>query len=260
MVVAASIRNQRSDDGFALLKRDNTARTSIGVAIDESALAGREVISRQGANWLFEPSLSGEPRYTARELSPTTWPDFERLFSKHGGVGGCWCMYYQRPHGGTMKGLTPAGRRAKNKLDKKLLVDDGCSHGVLLYDRENPIGWCAYGLKQEFPRIDNGRNYRRMNLENDPEKLWRITCFFVDRDYRKKGVAKVALTGALSSIKAKGGGVVEAYPVTRKSAKAWSKWSNWFWFGTESMFEREKFKVVGLMGPHHLLMRRTVKP
>ena len=48
MVVAASIRNQRSDDGFALLKRDNTARTSIGVAIDESALAGREVISRQG--------------------------------------------------------------------------------------------------------------------------------------------------------------------------------------------------------------------
>src|SRR5947207_6511698 len=153
--------------GFALLKRDNTARTSIGVAIDESALAGREVISRQGANWLFEPSLSGEPRYTARELSPTTWPDFERLFSKHGGVGGCWCMYYQRPHGGTMKGLTPAGRRAKNKLDKKLLVDDGRSHGVLLYDRENPIGWCAYGLKQEFPRIDSGRNYRRMNLEND---------------------------------------------------------------------------------------------
>ncbi len=47
MVVAASIRNQRSDDGFALLKRDNTARTCIGVAIDESALAGREVISRQ---------------------------------------------------------------------------------------------------------------------------------------------------------------------------------------------------------------------
>ena len=46
MVVAASIRNQRSDDGFALLKRDNTARTSIGVAIDESALDGREVISR----------------------------------------------------------------------------------------------------------------------------------------------------------------------------------------------------------------------
>ncbi len=169
-------------------------------------------------------------------------------------------MYYQRPRGGTMKGLTSTERHSKNRRDKKSLVDDDRSHGVLLYDRESPIGWCAYGLKQEFPRIDNGRNYRRMNLENGPEKLWRITCFFVDRDYRKKGVAKVALIAALSSIKAKGGGVVEAYPVTHKSAKAWSKWSNWFWFGTESMFERQKFKVVGLLGPHHLLMRRTIKP
>src|SRR5207245_11206047 len=154
-----------------------------------------------------------------------------------------WTDFYQRPRGGTMKGLTSTERHSKNRRDKKSLVDDDRSHGVLLYDRESPIGWCAYGLKQEFPRIDNGRNYRRMNLENDPEKLWRITCFFVDRDYRKKGVAKVALTAALSSIKAKGGRVVEAYPVTHKSAKAWSKWSNWFWFGTESMFERQKFKV-----------------
>jgi GNAT superfamily N-acetyltransferase len=163
-----------------------------------------------------------------------------------------------------MKELTPTERRAKNKRDKKSFVDQDRSHGVLLYDRGNPIGWCAYGLKQEFPRIDNGRNYKRLDTVDEPEKLWRITCFFVDRDYRKKGVAKVALDAALDSIRAKGGGVVEAYPVTHKSAnksaRAWSKWSNWFWFGTESMFERENFKVVGPMGPHHLLMRKTVKP
>jgi len=204
--------------------------------------------------------LSYESNYTTRELSIKTWPDFERLFSKHGGVGGCWCMYYQRPHGGTMKGLTSAKRSAKNKRDKKTLVDDGGSHGVLLYDGDKAIGWCAYGLKQEYPRIDNGRNYKRLSLKEDSERLWRIACFFVDRDYRKKGVAKIALKAALDSIKAKGGGVVEAYPVTHKSARAWSKWSNWFWFGTESMFEREKFRLVGPMGPHHLLMRRTVQP
>ncbi len=169
-------------------------------------------------------------------------------------------MYYQRPSGGTMKGMTSAERRAKNKRDKKSLVDDDRSHGVLLYDRGNPIGWCAYGLKQEFPRIDNGRNYKRLDMLDESEKLWRITCFFVDRDYRKKGVANLALKAALDSIKEQGGGVVEAYPVTHKSARAWSKWSNWFWFGTESMFERENFKVVGPMGPHHLLVRRTIKP
>ncbi len=168
-------------------------------------------------------------------------------------------MYYQRPKGGTTKGLTSDERHAKNKRDKNSLVNQGKAHGVLLYVGDNAIGWCAYGPKQEFPRIDNGRNYKRLDLKNESEKLWRITCFFVDRDYRKKGVANVALKAVLDSIKAKGGGVVEAYPVTHKSAKAWSKWSNWFWFGTESMYEREKFKVTGTLGPHHLLMRRTVR-
>jgi GNAT superfamily N-acetyltransferase len=146
------------------------------------------------------------------------------------------------------------------------------------YDGDNAIGWCAYGPKQEFPRIDNGRNYKRMVLlRQDPtakrpfeevpvklpdahEKLWRITCFFVDRNYRKKGVAKIALRAALDLIRAKGGGVVEAYPVTQKSARAWSKWSNWFWFGTEAMFVKEKFRVIGPMGPHHLLMRKAIRP
>jgi ribosomal protein S18 acetylase RimI-like enzyme len=158
-----------------------------------------------------------------------------------------------------MKQLTPGERRAKNKRDKKTLVEDGKAHGVLLYDAGTPIGWCAYGPKREFPRIDKGRNYSRLNLQDEPEKLWRITCFVVDRDYRKRGVANIALKAALSSIKAKGGGVVEAYPVTHKTAKAWSKWPQWFWFGTESMYEREKFKIVSALGPNHVLMRKTIR-
>src|SRR5215471_13357026 len=196
--------------------------------------------------------------YLAKELGPSTWTDFEKLFAKQGGVGGCWCMYYQRPNRTGLKGLTTTQRKAANKSAKKLLVDEGRSHGVLLYDQDNPIGWVAYGSKTEFPRIDNGRHYRKLAPE-EPDNLWRITCFFVDRDYRKRGVARAALKAALDSIKEKGGGVVEAYPVTAKSAKAWSKWSNWFWFGTAAMFEGQKFKVVGSLGPHHLLMRRTIR-
>lgn len=157
-----------------------------------------------------------------------------------------------------MRGMTQAERRAKNKRDKKSLVQEGNAHGVLLYEGPNAIGWCAYGPKLEFPRIENGRHYKRLDLQDEPEKLWRITCFFVDRDYRKKGVANIALREVLRSIKKQGGGLVEAYPVTHKTSKAWSKWSNWFWFGTESMYEREKFKVAGQLGPNHVLMRRTL--
>jgi GNAT superfamily N-acetyltransferase len=34
---------------------------------------------------------------------------------------------------------------------------------------------------------------------------WRITCFFVDRDYRHRGVAATALEGALREIARLGG-------------------------------------------------------
>src|SRR5437870_13679849 len=68
---------------------------------------------------LPEPSLSSESNYSTRELSPDTWPDFERLFSKHGGVGGCWCMYYERLGGWSMRGLTFIERHSKYRRDQK---------------------------------------------------------------------------------------------------------------------------------------------
>src|SRR3989449_8575201 len=93
-----------------------------------SAPGGRVSARRQRSYFptltsqLTEPSLSSESNYSTRELSPDTWPDFERLFSKHGGVGGCWCMYYQRPRGGTMKELTLSERRAKTSVTRNRLL------------------------------------------------------------------------------------------------------------------------------------------
>jgi len=84
------------------------------------------------------------------------------------------------------------------------------------------------------------------------QKLWRITCFSVDRRFRGQGVATAALRAALRSIGEKGGGTVEAYPATRRGALA-------VWFGTVSMFEREGFRVVAPFGRSNVLVRREVR-
>ena len=47
---------------------------------------------------------------------------------------------------------------------------------------------------------------------------YRITCIFVDRDYRRSGVAGVALRGALDLIANAGGGAVEGYPQSRPAS------------------------------------------
>ena len=152
------------------------------------------------------------------------------------------------------EGLERKDAIALNRREKKTLVKQGRSHGILVYASDRAVGWCQYGPKEELPRIDSGRNYSKLDLSADEgQKLWRLTCFFVDRDFRKKGVAKVALKATLDSIRKQGGGIVESYPPTSKEGGSWA-----LWFGTVAMYEREGFKAHAKLGEKHLLMRKTI--
>jgi ribosomal protein S18 acetylase RimI-like enzyme len=101
----------------------------------------------------------------------------------------------------------------RNRRQKKELVEHGLAHGILVYAKGEPVGWCQYGPREELSRIDNKRNYRELSLGTGNENLWRISCFVTDKKHRRRGVASAALAAALESIKSKGGGVVEAYPM-----------------------------------------------
>ena len=139
----------------------------------------------------------------------------------------------------------------KNRKEKRDLVERDCAHGVLVYADDEPVGWCQYGPKEELPRMDYTKAYRKLATAEVQSRVWRITCFVVDRSHRKKGVATVGLRGALEAIRRRGGGVVEAYPIKRWGARA-------DWYGTMSMFHREGFKVVAPFGEHNVLMRLTI--
>jgi GNAT superfamily N-acetyltransferase len=190
-------------------------------------------------------------RYTAKELSASTFHDFEKLAVKQ---GSCWCMYYQRPRP-VGRGSSTAAQARINRRDKEELVRQGRSHAIVIYDEGTPVGWCQYGTDSELPRIDAGRGYKKLGRPAGADRLWRITCFFVDRQYRGKGVAKAALREALHSIELKGGGIVEAYPVVSKKMEAVPEWR---WFGVPSMFLAEGFVTVGPLGTSGVLMRKVV--
>jgi ribosomal protein S18 acetylase RimI-like enzyme len=189
--------------------------------------------------------------YAIRELGPDTWTDFEKLAPKQ---GTCWCMYYHRERP-LSKSIPREQRVALNKKDKERLVREDRSHAALVYDGETLAGWCQYGLKEELPRIDAGRNYKKIGPPAADQELWRITCFFVAKAYRGKEVAEAALDGALESIKKRGGGIVEAYPVVNKKLIANPEW---VWFGTPRMFQRHGFKPIDPLGTSYMLMRKTI--
>ena len=149
--------------------------------------------------------------YTVRALGPDTWDAFADLAEKHNGVwGGCWCTWFHGERAET--GTGAAGNRAL----KERLVHAGRAHAALVYDGDVAVGWCQYGGPAELPGI-----YHRKEVETDGYDLpdYRLTCLFVDRDHRRRGVAGVAVRGALELITLQGGGVVEAYPQDTRGTK-----------------------------------------
>jgi GNAT superfamily N-acetyltransferase len=190
----------------------------------------------------------GASSYITRELTPHTWNDFEELFSRYGGVqDGCWCMYYHRER--PNRGKPDGERIAQNRRDHRRLVTRDAAHGILVYEGGRPVGWCQFGRTPELPRIDSGLKYRALGAARDPPPDWRITCFFVDREHRRGGVAAAALAAALDAIARRGGGIVEAYPASNPRAVA-------TWFGTVSMFQQNGFTNVAPFGRSNVLMRR----
>jgi GNAT superfamily N-acetyltransferase len=185
-------------------------------------------------------------RFTVRELDSLTWPDQERVLEKHNGVwNGCWCVAFHLQRS-EEKQWSGKHRRLKEKL-----VRENRSHAALVYDGSDVVGWCQFGPPLELPARMSG--YDRLDLAQ-PD--WRITCFFVDRDHRKEGVAKAALEGALHFIAARGGGTVDGYPINTRG-KPYG--SSFLWGGTESMFARAGFRPLGQLGSSKWVMRKTVR-
>jgi ribosomal protein S18 acetylase RimI-like enzyme len=146
-------------------------------------------------------------------------------------------------------------RAARNRREQKRLIAQGSSHGILIYANGAPAGWCQYGPREELTRIDSNRTYRVPAPEIKEGKFWRITCFVVDRKYRRRGIAGEALAAALESIKQQGGGIVEAYPVARWEGKSFGNMST---HGTVSMFKQAGFKHVASFGNTNIVMRKTI--
>ena len=90
-----------------------------------------------------------------------------------------------------------------------------------------------------------------LNLPEPGKRLWRITCFFVDKQYRRKSVSSFALDEILKRIKSQGGGIVEAYPVT--NFRALSVWS-----GIVSMYTARGFQTVAQLGRSTYLVRKEI--
>jgi hypothetical protein len=191
-----------------------------------------------------EPTIT---EYAIKPLGPDTWEAFAQLAERHNGVwGGCWCTWFHTSH--AEKGHTAEGNRAL----KERLVNEGRAHAALVFDGDAAVAWCEYGTPEELPNIYHRKEYEA-GLGTLPD--YRLTCLFVDKRYRHKGLAAVAIGGALGLIARAGGGVVEAYPQDTPGKKVSA---SFLYNGTRSTFEQAGFSYDRSKGVKNCVMSKTI--
>lgn len=188
--------------------------------------------------------------YEIRPLEESTWDAFAALVERHNGIfSGCWCIWFHPDC--EERGQGYDGNRAL----KKKLVEQGAAHAALVLDGDEAVAWAEYGTVEELPNIHHRKEWEA-GLVSQPD--FRVTCIFVDRRYRRKGLAEVALRGALDLIAAQGGGMVEGYPHDLSDGKKMS--ASFVYNGTRRMYERVGFTFERTKGQRNTVMRLDVAP
>ena len=176
-------------------------------------------------------------------LTTDKWMDFESLFGPRGACGGCWCMFWRLTRKEFERHKGEGNRKAM-----KAIVEAGKIPGILAFAQDRAVAWCSVAPREHFTALARSRILKP--LDNLP--VWSISCFFVEKNYRHKGLSTQMIKAAVDYVKKNGGSVVEAYPVEPKKDKMPDAFA---WTGLASAFIKAGFKECARRSETRPIMR-----
>jgi GNAT superfamily N-acetyltransferase len=165
---------------------------------------------------------------TIHPLTPNLWPALEDLFGEQGPVSRCWCMHW-RIGNNYLKRPYDANKAAFCEL-----VKSGPPPGLLAFDGDLAVGWCQLTPRDALPWLE--RTWRLKRVDDVP--VWSLSCFYVRKGYRKRGVMSALIAAALEAAQRAGAPALEAYPLDATLTPSASS------TGYVSTFKRAGFKIV----------------
>lgn len=178
-----------------------------------------------------------------KPLTIHTWNAFERLFGVKGACGGCWCMTWRFKKADFEKHKGNGNKQAIHKLVKK-----NEPIGVVAFVGADPVGWCAVAPREKYVRLENSRVLRLL----DDQPVWSVSCFFIAKPYRRKGLSAKLLKATLAYARKEGARIVEAYPLEPKDDKLPDVFA---WTGIHSSFIAAGFKDEKRHSPARPIVR-----
>ena len=138
------------------------------------------------------------------QVTPERLGDLARFSERHGKFRYCSCMRW-RMRSAEYSRSTKESRVAS--LER--LVLDGVPIGVLAYVDGESVGWCSVAPRESYGGLERYRALARI----DDQPVWAVSCFFIDRRCRRRGLTLGLLKAATAYACSEGAKIIEGYPV-----------------------------------------------
>jgi len=171
------------------------------------------------------------------EVHPATADRFDDVRAALGGQA-CWCLYYR----------LSSGDYSRISVEKRAeIMRERAGHspapGVVAYADGVPVGWCGFGPRAEMERLQRSRTIQAF----DERRVWSVVCFLVRPGFRRKGLARAMLVGAVEYARAERAAGLEGYPVDPGDRRIDTTFA---YVGTTGLFEAAGFRRVAPTKSH----------
>lgn len=180
------------------------------------------------------------------EIHPVTadrWGDFEELFGANGACAGCWCMWWRKS-----RREWERDKGEGNRASIHALIDEGAEPGLIAYADGAPAGWVAVSPRADLPRMAGSRILKPV----DDRPAWSISCLFVGRDFRRRGISEALVKAAADHAFEHGAQIVEGYPHDTGGA---AQPDTFVWTGLIGAYAKAGFREVARRSPKRPMMR-----
>lgn len=124
------------------------------------------------------------------------------------------------------------------------------SPGLLAYAGSEAVGWCAVAPRECYVRLAGSRVLKPVGTQ----PVWSVTCFFVAREFRRRGVTVALLKAAAGFVRDHGGRIIEGYPIEPRLDQP----DVFVFTGLAAAFRKAGFREVARRSPSRPIFRRQL--
>lgn len=184
------------------------------------------------------------PAITVLRLAPERRDDYLRFLDHDRGPAfadnpewaRCYCHYYHVPKELAWGGFTAA----QNRVAIGARIDAGEHEGYLGYAGDEVVGWLNVQPYSKLPHACARLGIDRPALPVNDFQAAAVLCFVVAPSWRRRGVARALLAGALASLAERAFAVVDAFPFKSGASTVAAD----HYHGPRTLFEAAGFAVL----------------